>query len=51
MSEKRDLSNRQYKWIIVLLSVIFTAKYELAFVLTIENAFSRVFILRRTERA
>ena len=39
MSEKRDSSNRQYnEWL--LLSVPFTGKPELVFVLTFENAFS-----------
>ena len=40
MSEKRDSPNRQWKWISLLLSVTFTAKLELVFVLTFENAFS-----------
>ena len=35
----------------LLLSVTFTAKLELVFVLTFENAFLRVFILKPTERA
>ena len=38
MSEKRDSSNRQKNdWL--LLSVTFTVKLELVFVLTFENAF------------
>ena len=35
----------------LLLSVTFTAKLELAFVLTFENAFLRVFILKPIARA
>ena len=35
----------------LLPSVSFTAKLELDFVLTFENAFFRVFILKPTERA
>ena len=35
----------------LLLSVTFTAKFELVFVLTFENDFLRVFILKPTERA
>ena len=35
----------------LLLSVTFTVKFELVFVLTLVNAFSRVFILKLTERA
>ena len=35
----------------LLLSASFTAKFRLAFVLTLENAFFRVFILMPTERA
>ena len=38
MSEKRDSSNSKNEWL--LLSVTFTAKLELVFVLTFENAFS-----------
>ena len=38
MSEKRDSSNSKNEWL--LLSVTFTAKLELIFVLTFENAFS-----------
>ena len=38
MSEKRDSSNSKNEWL--LLSVTFTAKLELDFVLTFENAFS-----------
>ena len=35
----------------LLLSASFTAKFRLVFVLTLENAFFRVFILMPTERA
>ena len=35
----------------LLLSLTFRAKLELIFVLTFENAFFRVFILKPTERA
>ena len=38
MSEKRDSSNSKNEWL--LLSVTFTAKLELVFVLIFENAFS-----------
>ena len=38
MSEKRDSSNSKNEWL--LLSVTFTAKLELVFALTFENAFS-----------
>ena len=38
ISEKRDSSNSKNEWL--LLSVTFTAKLELVFVLTFENAFS-----------
>ena len=38
MSEKRDSSNSKNEWL--LLSVTFTAKLELVFALTSENAFS-----------
>ena len=42
MSEKRDPSDRQQKWMVVSFSN-FTAKLELVFVLTFENAFSTPF--------
>ena len=43
---QRDSKN---EWL--LLSVTFTAKLELVFVLTFENAFFRVFILKPKETA
>ena len=46
MSEKRDSKTEWF-----LLSVTFTAKLELVFVLTFENTFLRVFILKPTKRA
>ena len=50
MSEKRvHQIDSKDEWL--LLSVTFAAKFELVFVLTFENAFSRVFILKPTERA
>ena len=50
MSEKRDSSvDSKNEWL--LLSVTFTAKLELVFVLTFENAFFRVFILKPKETA
>ena len=50
MSEKRvHQIGSKNEWL--LLSVTFTAKLELVFVLTFENAFFRVFILKPTERA
>ena len=35
----------------LLISVTFTAQFELVFVLTLENSFLRIFILKPTERA
>ena len=50
MSEKRvDQIDSKNEWL--LLSVTFTTKLELVFVLTFENAFFRVFILKTTKRA
>ena len=55
MSEKRvhqnilDQIESKNEWL--LLPVAFTAKLALIFVLTFENAFLRVFILKPTERA
>ena len=50
MSEKRiNQIDSKNEWL--LLNVTFTAKLELVFVLTFENAFLRVFMLKSTERA
>ena len=50
MPEKRVRQiDSKNKWL--LLSVTFTAKLELVFVLTFEKFFLRVFILKPTERA
>ena len=51
MSVKRDSSSIYSKNEWLVLSVTFTAKLELVFVLTFENAFLSVFILKPTERA
>ena len=50
MPDKRDYQiDRKNEWL--LLSVAFTVKFELVLVLTIENAFLRVSILKPIERA
>ena len=49
MSDKRYSSNSKNEWL--LYSVTCTAKHVLVFVLTFENAFPRVLILKPTERA
>ena len=49
MFEKCNFSNSKNEWL--LLSAGFTAKFELVFVLILENAFLRGFILKPTETA
>ena len=50
MSEKRDSPNRsKNKWL--LISVTFTAKLELVFVLTFENTFSLSFHFKANRKS